>query len=76
MGILDKIFRRQSAEEDVESTKGECKHGVLVPRWDDVSDIGKDEVVSSFLCEACNSAFTPDEGRTLQGSLAERVRLG
>lgn len=76
MKVLDKIFRRHPAEEVVDAPKAECVHAVLSSKWDSASDIGNEASVSHYLCESCGASFSPEEGRRLQESLAERVRLG
>ena len=79
MKVLDKILRRHPAEEAQEEAATEphvCSHAVIVPRWDRVADIGNEEHASGYLCEICAETFSPEEGRKLQESLAERVHLG
>ena len=76
MKILDKILRRHPAQEAGDAPKAECVHAVLASKWDSAADIGNDAKVSRYECESCGTAFTPDEGRKLQESLAERVHLG
>jgi len=51
-----------------------CPHVTLVPRWDSADDIGKPEKVSSFICEACETSFSREEGDRLRATEAERVR--
>jgi hypothetical protein len=46
----------------------------LVPRWNSADDIGKPEKVSSFICEACETSFSREEGEQLQATEAERLR--
>ncbi|HYM15848.1 MAG TPA: hypothetical protein VEZ14_09830 [Dehalococcoidia bacterium] len=52
----------------------DCPHYVLVPRWDNVADMGKDELATSFRCEACAREFSPSEAQALRDTEAERVR--
>lgn len=52
----------------------ECPHSALVPRWANAADMGKQDRISEYLCEACNSTLTPDEGRTAMANEAERLR--
>ena len=53
----------------------ECPHYVLVPHWDAVADMGKDDRATSFRCEACAREFSREEGLALRATEAERVRL-
>lgn len=54
--------------------KHECPHSALVPRWANAADMGKEGRISKFLCEACNSTLTPEEGRRAIAHEAERLR--
>ena len=79
MKVLDKILRRHSHEDEPEAAvtdASKCAHAVIVPRWDRVDDIGNEDNVSGYRCETCSADFTPEEGRELQESLADRVHLG
>ncbi len=79
MKVLDKILRRHPAEEaqgEAVTEQHECSHAVIVPRWDRVADIGNEANASAYLCEICAETFSPEVGRKLQESLAERVHLG
>jgi len=51
-----------------------CPHTALVPRWDSVADMGKEDKVTSYTCEACQASFTADEGRALRATEAARVQ--
>lgn len=52
----------------------DCPHSALVPRWANAADMGKQDRISEYLCEACNSTLTPDEGRSAMANEAERLR--
>ena len=75
MSLLDKIFRRQPAatEPTVADSTTACIHAVLAPRWDDSAELGKEDKVSGYVCESCQSSFTKEEGLSLRSSLAERL---
>ena len=51
-----------------------CPHTTLVPRWDSVADMGKEDKVTSYTCEGCAQSFTGAEGRALRQTEAERVQ--
>ena len=78
MSILDRILRRRPAvgAKAVVSEERECVHGVLVPKWDDNANMGKEDLVTTYLCEACQTSFTKEKGLELRDGLAERIRLG
>jgi transposase-like protein len=48
---------------------------VLVPRWENVQDMGIEAKATRWMCESCKKMFTPDEANTLRATLAERVTL-
>jgi hypothetical protein len=48
-------------EEWNESTA--CPHTALVPRWDSLEDMGKEDKATSYFCQGCEKTFTPEEAR-------------
>jgi hypothetical protein len=77
MSFFSKLFggAKSKPTEEMPAVAVECPHGVLVPRWDSVQDMGIEAKVTSFTCDACQKSFTPEEGRALRESLAERLRV-
>lgn len=74
MGIFDKLFggkEKESATATME--KPPCPHGVMVPRWDNIDDIGHDDKVAYFVCESCEEKFSPEEAKTLRDTAVERL---
>lgn len=63
MGILDKILKPGRRQEGaaVTAVEEECPHRALVPHWDDLADMGKEDKVSYYVCEACHRRLTPEE---------------
>jgi transposase-like protein len=60
MSLLSKIFGRDKAvAEPIEVPP--CPHTAVVPRWADAADMGKQDRVSSYYCQACGQTFTPEE---------------
>ena len=51
-----------------------CEHIVLVPRWDRAEDVGREDDVSGYRCEACGTEFTPYEATHLRATEAARLR--
>lgn len=76
MGFLDKLLRRgqRPAADQAAVAEQECPHVALVPRWDSADDMGKTELVSRYVCEACNATFSREEGEAMQAEEAERLR--
>ncbi|MGH2585721.1 MAG: hypothetical protein ACRDJE_12480 [Dehalococcoidia bacterium] len=82
MGFLNKLFGRgdradhaQTAtiEQETGSTTT-CLHTSLTPSWDSVADMGQEDKVTGYACQACGQTFTPAEGRALRHSEANRVQ--
>jgi len=83
MGFLDRLFGRKGAEgaptkektiEEATAEKG-CPHAAVTPRWDSAADMGKTELVSSYVCESCGATFSREEGSGLVASAADRLRI-
>jgi hypothetical protein len=74
MGLFDKMFSGK-ADSEMTSTMEtpECAHGTLVPRWDNVDDIGHEDRATHYLCEACGEEFSPYEANELRQTIAERL---
>jgi hypothetical protein len=51
-----------------------CEHIVLIPKWDSVESIGRDDEISRFRCDACGTEFTPEEGAGLRATEAARLK--
>jgi len=79
MGFLDKLFGRKGdkAETADESpaVAVDCPHGAVTPRWDSGADMGKTDLVTAYVCEACGARFSREEGETLGASAADRLRI-
>ena len=60
MGFLDKVLGRKHVERVVEV---QCPHTAVVPRWNNLGDMGKEDLISSYDCTACNGSFTPEQVR-------------
>jgi hypothetical protein len=79
MGLLGKLFGKEEKtikEEAAPSPPAEpiaCPHAALTPRWDSVDDMGKEDLATAFVCDACHESFTPEEARLLRESVAERL---
>lgn len=77
MGILERLLGRKQKQpvEEAEVPEPVCPHVALVPHWDKADDIGKSELASSYVCEACRVSFSREQGQRLLATEAERVRL-
>lgn len=82
MGFLDSLFRRKGANAAPATPTGEapavaeeCPHAAVTPRWDSAADMGKTELVSAYVCEACHATFSREEGSKLVASAADRLRV-
>jgi hypothetical protein len=75
MGLLDKLLHRTTTVTPTQASEAAaCLHGALVPRWDNVADMGNEEKVTSYRCDSCGKDFTPEETRGLWAIAAERLR--
>ena len=77
MGLFDKLLGKK-AEPKVESatraaTAVACPHTILLPRWDDIADMGNEAKASSFSCQSCGQTFTRAETDALRRTEAERL---
>ena len=77
MGILDRLLGRKggSAATEEAPAQVECPHGTLVARWDDPADLGNNEKVSRYLCEACGQELSREEGERALGRAADILRI-
>jgi hypothetical protein len=75
MGFLNKLLGRRVQND----TKAKavptvaCPHVSLVPHWDSVEDMGHEERATSFICDACHQAFTPQVAAALRRTETERL---
>jgi hypothetical protein len=79
MGLLGKILGRPEETEspsDPSNYSETCPHLALTPRWDNVDDIGHEDLATSFHCEGCGRDFSADEAQALRTSEGARVRMG
>jgi hypothetical protein len=74
MGFLSKILGREQTSTGVETTTVVCPHTILLPHWDSLADMGKEDLATSFTCQACNETFTPAQARELRATTAERLQ--
>ena len=76
MSFLSKLFGGgKTKPAATPAVKLECPHAALVPKWDNVQDMGIEAKASSFECDACHKAFTPEDARASRASLTERMKL-
>lgn len=57
------------------ATAVQCGHVALVPHWDSLADMGHQDRVSFFRCDACGTVFTPAEAFTLRHHQAEQTEF-
>lgn len=75
MGVLSGLFGKNKTEPAATTpVVSTCLHTVLLPRWDAVDDMGQEDKVSGFSCQACGESFSADEGRALRATESERLR--
>ena len=76
MGFLNKLFKKgdSATAEREELASVACPHTTLTPRWDSVEDMGNDEKVTGYQCQACGEDFSAAEGHALRRSEADRAQ--
>jgi hypothetical protein len=74
MGLLSKLFGGKGKESvATQIAVGECIHAVLVPRWENVQDMGHEDKITRYMCEACHEEFTPEVAVHLRDTINERM---
>jgi hypothetical protein len=73
MGLLDKLFGSKDKPADTSTAVIECPHAVLVPRWENVQDMGHEDKITRYMCEACHEEFAPDVAVRLRDTINERM---
>ena len=80
MGFLSRIFGGGGASKKAETTitetpSVECPHAVLVPRWENVQDMGIEDKATRYMCESCKQMFSPQEAVQLRETLSVRMAV-
>jgi hypothetical protein len=71
MGLFGKLLGKDKPiEAGPVTAPGDCVHGVRVPHWDSVEDMGHDERATYFVCESCGQHFTPSESAAIHAGIA------
>ncbi|MBM2826003.1 MAG: hypothetical protein HW403_67 [Dehalococcoidia bacterium] len=67
MSILN-LFRKDSKGKTTEAAKTaqHCAHAILLPRWDNVQDIGHDDKATGYACSGCGQRFSLEEAASLR----------
>ena len=74
MSMFKKLFGKSEEKPAAEQPQVTCPHTVLLPRWDNIDDMGKQDRISGYTCQACGETFSGAEGRDLQNKEAGRLR--
>lgn len=79
MGILSKLFgggnKASTSAATAETPSLECPHAVLVPRWENVQDMGIEDKATRYMCESCKQMFSPQEATQLRETLSIRMAV-
>jgi len=78
MGFLDRLFGRKgdkAARAEEPPAEVECPHTAVTARWNSAADMGKTELVSAYVCEACHATFTREQGEVFVAAAVERMRV-
>ena len=74
MSIFKRLFGKNEEKPTEEQPQVVCLHTVLLPRWDNIDDMGKQDLISGYTCQSCGETFTAAEGRALQNKEADRIQ--
>lgn len=66
MGLMDTLRGRSSRTARAQEAPPVCDHRSLLPRWNRVEDMGRDDLATSYQCEACSQVFSVDERQRLR----------
>jgi len=75
MGFLSKIMGRDESKSKVALEPPVCPHTILIPRWDSIADMGKEDRATSYGCQSCSETFNPEEAKAIRLTTAERLRI-
>jgi hypothetical protein len=76
MGLFDKLKGKKDegkSEEAAPAAAVACPHTILLPHWDDIADMGKEDRATSFTCQSCGQTFTRVEADALRRTEATRL---
>jgi hypothetical protein len=60
MGLLSKLLGKDK-QQSAPVQAPPCPHTAIVPRWANAEDMGKQDRVTSYHCQACGQDFSPEE---------------
>jgi hypothetical protein len=70
------LFRKNRDEQSdiaVLEPERDCLHVALTARWDNLDDMGREDLASAWVCQSCNDVFTPAEVARLRATEASRI---
>ena len=74
MGLMDVLRGRSGKATAQRRTEPPvCDHRSLLPRWNRAEDMGRDDLATSYQCEACNQVFGVEEARRLREEASRRL---
>lgn len=71
MGLFKKLWQKQAPSDQQPAA---CTHAALVAHWDNVADIGNEDLATRWKCSSCEEVFTPQQRRELEAAEANRIR--
>lgn len=70
------LFRKDRDDESdtaLLEPERDCLHVALTARWDNLDDMGRDELATAYVCQSCSEVFTPVEAARLRATEADRI---
>jgi hypothetical protein len=70
MSLLRKISGKNRHDERERGPAGPpppppCPHTAMVPRWGSLEDMGKQDRITAYFCQGCETTFSAEEARPL-----------
>jgi hypothetical protein len=73
MGFLSKILNREQTPAKSEPITVVCPHTILIPHWDNIDDMGKEDLATSFACQSCSETFTAEEAKEVRATAMQKL---
>ena len=74
MGLFNRKKAEDAATMTSEHAQVACPHTSMVPRWDNLDDMGHEDRISGYRCDSCHESLSAEQGHQLRESEAERLR--
>ena len=77
MGLIGKLFGHDEEKDGgvqvLDHEPEICLHTAAAPEWDNLDDMGKEDLVARYRCPACGEVFEANEFRRMQQDESARM---